>query len=173
MKSSFSWDMMWYSPLKAERYLLPASHWVLAWPVLWPRRWRRHFSLKHQLTFNGIHGIISQKIELFSTSVIADYSYLWFVNYLILNSVSTHALFFQTWPWTKTQNSKYTHIFCNGTLWFPVLLPWLQREHLAGFLLKISVNLSLGTSATYATFCIHLVDIQSVPMKGIQNREFI
>jgi hypothetical protein len=46
--------------------LLPVSWWFLAWLILWPWRWRRHFPPKRQLTFNGLHGIISQKISLHS-----------------------------------------------------------------------------------------------------------
>jgi hypothetical protein len=33
-------------------------------------RWRQHVSPKRQLTFNGLHGIISQKIELFITTAV-------------------------------------------------------------------------------------------------------
>jgi hypothetical protein len=57
--------------------LLPASHWFLAsllhvfcWflacLVPQPWRWRRPVPPKHQLTFNRLHSIISQKIELFT-----------------------------------------------------------------------------------------------------------
>jgi hypothetical protein len=48
--------------------LLLASFWFLAWIVFRPSRWRRHVSPKIVLTFNGLHGIISQKIELFVTT---------------------------------------------------------------------------------------------------------
>jgi hypothetical protein len=44
-------------------YLL--SRWFLAWLNLWPWRWRRHVPPKRQLTFHGLHGVISRKIELF------------------------------------------------------------------------------------------------------------
>jgi hypothetical protein len=46
-----------------ELYLLPPSCWFLAWLTLQPWRWRRHVPLKCQLTYNGLHGIISQKTE--------------------------------------------------------------------------------------------------------------
>jgi flagellar biosynthesis protein FliQ len=45
-------------------FLLPDSCWFLAWLIPWPWRWRRHAPLKCQLTFNGLHSIISQKTEL-------------------------------------------------------------------------------------------------------------
>jgi hypothetical protein len=43
----------------------PSSSWLLAWLILWPWRWRRHVPPKHLLTFSRLHGVISQKIELF------------------------------------------------------------------------------------------------------------
>jgi hypothetical protein len=33
-------------------------------------RWRRHVYPKHRFTFNGLHGVISQKTELFSATEI-------------------------------------------------------------------------------------------------------
>jgi hypothetical protein len=44
--------------------LLPASLWCLAWLILRTWRWRRQIPPKRRLTCNGLHGIISQKIEL-------------------------------------------------------------------------------------------------------------
>jgi hypothetical protein len=43
-------------------YLL--SRWLLAWFILRPAGWRRNVPPKRRLTFNGLHGVISQKIEL-------------------------------------------------------------------------------------------------------------
>jgi hypothetical protein len=34
--------------------------------IFWPWRWRQHILLKRRLTFNGLHGIIFLKIELFT-----------------------------------------------------------------------------------------------------------
>jgi hypothetical protein len=45
--------------------LVPASCWFFAWCTLQPWRWRWHVPLKCWLTFNRLHGIISQKTELF------------------------------------------------------------------------------------------------------------
>jgi hypothetical protein len=47
--------------------LLPASCWFLAWFILQPWRWKQHLPLKHQSTFNGLYGVISQKIRLLTT----------------------------------------------------------------------------------------------------------
>jgi hypothetical protein len=38
--------------------------WFLAWLIFRPRRWRRHVPPKRRLTFNELHGVISQKIVL-------------------------------------------------------------------------------------------------------------
>jgi hypothetical protein len=40
------------------------SRWFLARLILRPWRWRRYVSPKRRLTFNGLHGVISQKIVL-------------------------------------------------------------------------------------------------------------
>jgi hypothetical protein len=42
------------------------SRWFLDLLILRPWRWRRYVLPKCQLTFNGLHGVISQKIVLFS-----------------------------------------------------------------------------------------------------------
>jgi hypothetical protein len=54
----------------AGTFLLLASFWFLAWiSVQFSRRkWR--VPPKHQLTFNRLHGIIFQKIDLFITKVV-------------------------------------------------------------------------------------------------------
>jgi hypothetical protein len=36
------------------------SYWLLAWLTLRPYRWRRQVTPKRRLTFNGLHGVISQ-----------------------------------------------------------------------------------------------------------------
>jgi hypothetical protein len=41
------------------------SRWYLSRFILRPWRWRWHLSLKRPLTFNGLHGIISQKMVLY------------------------------------------------------------------------------------------------------------
>jgi hypothetical protein len=55
--------------------LLPALCWFLAWLILQPWRWKQHVPQKHWLSFNGIHGIISQKTELFITTA-SNHTYL-------------------------------------------------------------------------------------------------
>jgi hypothetical protein len=50
--------------------LLPVSCWILAWLTLRPWRWRRHVPPKRRLSSNGLHGVISQKIELFITNAV-------------------------------------------------------------------------------------------------------
>jgi hypothetical protein len=68
------WDKMPCSPLTSNRLfggicrlhlqgcLLSASCWFLAWLFLRPWKWKRHVSPRLQLIFNGLHGLISQKI---------------------------------------------------------------------------------------------------------------
>jgi hypothetical protein len=46
------------------------SCWFFAQLILWPWRWRRYAPLKHRLTFNWLHGVISQKIALFITTAV-------------------------------------------------------------------------------------------------------
>jgi hypothetical protein len=59
MKISIFWNI--------SRFCLHLlSRWFLAW--LRPWRWRRHIPPKRRLTSNGLHGVISQKTELFMIS---------------------------------------------------------------------------------------------------------
>jgi hypothetical protein len=41
-----------------------------AWLILRLRRWRRYVPLKYRLTFNGLHGVITQKVELIITTAV-------------------------------------------------------------------------------------------------------
>jgi hypothetical protein len=51
---------------KPELRLQLASTLLLAWLSLLYCRWRWHVPSKRRSTFNGLHGVISQKIELFN-----------------------------------------------------------------------------------------------------------
>jgi hypothetical protein len=78
-QSPFSWEITLPSPLivnlrfggTSRLYLqgrsATASCWFLAWRILQPWRLRRHVTPQCRLTFNGLHGVISQKILLFIT----------------------------------------------------------------------------------------------------------
>jgi hypothetical protein len=43
---------------------LPTSRRFLSWLILPPWRWRRHVLPKRRLSFNGLYGVIFQKIDL-------------------------------------------------------------------------------------------------------------
>jgi hypothetical protein len=49
---------------------LSASCWFLAWLNLRPWRRRRYVPPRRRVTFNGLHGVISQKTEFFITTAI-------------------------------------------------------------------------------------------------------
>jgi hypothetical protein len=73
LKSTVFWDISKPSKKTApsrwqtQLCLPPAWCSFLAWLILRPWKWRRHVPQKRQLTFNGLHGVISQKIEFFTT----------------------------------------------------------------------------------------------------------
>jgi hypothetical protein len=50
---------------RCELFLLSASRWFLVWLILRHWRQRRHIPPICRLTFNGLHGAISKKTELF------------------------------------------------------------------------------------------------------------
>jgi hypothetical protein len=50
-----------------------------AWLILRPWRWRQHIPPKLCLTFNGLHGVISQKIKLFKFALVGN---LWREHFL-------------------------------------------------------------------------------------------
>jgi hypothetical protein len=60
---------------------LSASRWFHDWLILQPWRWRRYASPKRWLTSNGLHGVVSQKIKLFSVYSFLPYrcSFLYFI----------------------------------------------------------------------------------------------
>jgi hypothetical protein len=85
MKSYTFWDISPCSPLKVSRRFgetrglqlqheacnkqsaarCRVSRSFLPWLTLQPQRWRQYVPPKHRMTFNTLHGVISQKIELF------------------------------------------------------------------------------------------------------------
>jgi hypothetical protein len=88
MNSSLLWDITPCSPLKVnqrfegtcrlhlqgprisrtrnQRGSNLLSRWFIARFILRPWKWRRRVSPKRRFTFNGLHGILSQKIQLFT-----------------------------------------------------------------------------------------------------------
>jgi hypothetical protein len=50
-------------------YLLPVSLYFPAWLFLSPWKWRQHVTPRRQLTFNELRGDLSQKVELFITTL--------------------------------------------------------------------------------------------------------
>jgi hypothetical protein len=80
MNNFIFWDITPCSPLKVNRHFggichlnLQSRRWakqetiVKAGENLPPWRWRRHIPPKRRLTFNGLHGVIFKKIQLFLT----------------------------------------------------------------------------------------------------------
>jgi hypothetical protein len=85
MKSSVSWVITPCSQLKVNRHLGPTCRLHLQGQRIsqvrnrresW--RWRRHVPPKRRLIFNGLHGVIFQKTELFISQFF--YSFVKYVN---------------------------------------------------------------------------------------------
>jgi hypothetical protein len=78
VKSSIFWDIAPCNRLKVNRRFGETrrsachlySRWFFARLILRPWRWKRHVPQKRRLTFNGLHGVISQKIEGFITAAV-------------------------------------------------------------------------------------------------------
>jgi hypothetical protein len=68
--SCFLWNIGWLSLDYAAICLLHATSWFLAWLTLWPWRWGRYVLPERQLTFTGLHNIISPKVELFTVTAL-------------------------------------------------------------------------------------------------------
>jgi hypothetical protein len=74
MKSSIFWVITPCNPLKASRRFgriwelrfVPLSRWFLYCLILRPWKCRQFIPTKSRLTFKGLHGVISQEIELHS-----------------------------------------------------------------------------------------------------------
>jgi hypothetical protein len=78
MNSSLFLDITPWNPLKVNQssacHLRHAG--FLLGLLFLPWRWKRHVSPKRQLTFNGLHGVISQKIKLFKSVFMYKHSLL-------------------------------------------------------------------------------------------------
>jgi hypothetical protein len=51
---------------------LPTSHWILPWIILSPQKWRRYVPLKRRVSFNWLHGVISQKMVFCITTAVRN-----------------------------------------------------------------------------------------------------
>jgi hypothetical protein len=87
MKTSIFWIITSCSPLRVNRRFGGTCHlllqresrwqayqlcytrlllrWFLSWLIFRTLRWKRRVSPEHRLTFNGLHDVLSHKIELF------------------------------------------------------------------------------------------------------------
>jgi hypothetical protein len=64
-EDSVFWDIKPCSPLRVN---LPPVYTLFLVPLIFrPWRWRRHVPPKRRLSFNGLYGFISQKVELLVT----------------------------------------------------------------------------------------------------------
>jgi hypothetical protein len=97
------------------------SRWFLAWLILRPWIWRRYVPPKRPLHFNGLHGVTSQKTELFNLIIclillkrprikpansvneafISEYAYVYLT---VENEVKVGKLELQTAGWKVTHN---------------------------------------------------------------------
>jgi hypothetical protein len=122
-KSSVFWDITPYSPLKVNgcfggicrlhfqhRRISPARNLREA-----GKKQSRHFLPKRLLTFNGLHGVISQKIGIFLTTPMETLNTTWYEDF---SSSCCQVLFFfwqkqnflvpkQTWQTIRVCSSIY------------------------------------------------------------------
>jgi hypothetical protein len=97
IKNTTFWDITPCSPLKVnrrfQRNISPPSsgskklcvpRWFLTRLILRPLSRRRHVPPKRRLTFNGLHCVISQKIELFLTTAVRTSNPTWLYQFGLL-----------------------------------------------------------------------------------------
>jgi hypothetical protein len=63
--------------------------WYLVCLILRPKRWRWYVPPKHQSTFNGLQGVLSQKTELFITAAAKTWNPIYFLFLAIIFSKIT------------------------------------------------------------------------------------
>jgi hypothetical protein len=91
--------------------------WFLAWLILGPWRWRRHVSPKRRLTFDGIHDVISHKIELFITIAVRNWD----------PGQCWRSGFLTAWHFLIMQTNIYSKMFlCHGKRQLDV--QWRQND---------------------------------------------
>jgi hypothetical protein len=86
-----------------ELFLLLPSYWCLAWLILRPWRWSQHVSPKRRLTFNRLHGVISQKMEFFIITAVRT------SNFTLIFELLTENLIFVVLVGC--------YFICKGVLW--------------------------------------------------------
>jgi hypothetical protein len=115
MKSSIFWDITACNPLKVNGHFggtcqphiqgrrinltkieneACSKQSITAWLILRPWRWRRHIPLKRRLTFIGLHGLISQKTELFLSLFCVGGIVLYEILFRSLTTVDKAVLYF-------------------------------------------------------------------------------
>jgi hypothetical protein len=109
--SRFWWTYTFWAPLNRNFFFFLVCHisvcidgsachmlsrWFLARLILRPRRWRRYVPPKRRLTFNGLHGVISQKIVLFSSGIVGFCVWLFHLVFLRCNLSICALHFFPT-----------------------------------------------------------------------------
>jgi hypothetical protein len=124
VRSSIFWDITLCSLLKVK-----VASWLLAWLILGSWRWRQHVCPKCQLTFNGLHGIISQKTKLFITTTVRTSDPTWtlclqnpttrphpkplqFITYDHLNTDVPFISKSPKWPSFKASHHNFVWISC-------------------------------------------------------------
>jgi hypothetical protein len=114
MKSTIFWDITPYSPLSINRRFgktyclhLQCRNW----------RWSRYVSPKCRLTLYGLHGVISQKMDLFMFLIILRSAIIWGVQWKQLklpqcNFLSTFSGCPSSLHWKKSCRSPWVHTSC-------------------------------------------------------------
>jgi hypothetical protein len=69
--------------------LLSGSCWSLAWLTLQPLTFSRHIPPKRRLMFNGQHGVVSQKTEVFIIIVVI----ITYPPYCLFSNLPVHKIF--------------------------------------------------------------------------------
>jgi hypothetical protein len=135
IKNTISWAITPWSPLKVNRrfgetyrlhfqgriisrarnrsaFHLLSCCFLFAWLILRPWKWRRHVPPKHRLTFNGLHGVISQKTVLFASTLVTKLYNLPYQRRLILIRVRFLSIFmFMMWTAKILWNGIFTGNF--------------------------------------------------------------
>jgi hypothetical protein len=113
------------------------SRWHLAWFILQPWRWRRH-APKRLLTFNGLHCLISQNIEIF-TEVILSFNIIT----LIVNQK-------QTWDscWSAFRIKGWFNIIC-------CLVEWRELVYSYAGLTMLPSNASFHSNLKCTNFIMN------------------
>jgi hypothetical protein len=153
----------WRNENTQSTCLIPASCRCLSWLILRPLKLKRHFRAKYHLTFNRLHGVISQQIGIFITTDVRTGN--------PTTSVRIANVLAETrFPHKSKERCRYANLL--GLFRFLVYCSqWITSWYLHSFLKTLRVVQRLASRCATASLAM-IRDVGNVSWQNIGSVEF-